>query len=154
MHPIISRLIDEGAWPTGNLNNISEAAVRSVAPDEERLCLMEPENFRTVQDEATNGVVEFWQEFGALTEIAPERYLIVGDFGLGSDAPIVIEADPEVPDPKVLRLQWRCEGHTANTHWVPFFDHLSEFATFLYAQRNTTEEAEHGEGGKASPATS
>ena len=147
MHPLISRLIDEGVWPTGNLNNISEAAVHSVAPGEERICLLQPENFRTVEEEATNGVVEFWREFGALTEIAPANFIIVGDFGLGSDAPIIVDTDQESPDPKVLRLQWKCESHTAITHWVPFFDRLSDFATFLREQKK----AEQGGDGDSEP---
>jgi hypothetical protein len=134
-HPIISRLIRDGAWPIGNLNDIPKTAIQSIAPDEEALCLLDPVHFRTVGREVKIGVPEFWEKYGALSEIDPERYLIIGDFGLGSDAPIIIDSDPNSLDPEVRRLAYSFKEGMTETHWITFFDHLSEFAKFLYEQK-------------------
>ena len=70
----------------------------------------------------------FWGPYGALHEIVPEKALILGDFGLGSDAPIILNyaADPE--DPPVFRLRWR-DGR--RTDWVQGACNFDEFASML-----------------------
>jgi len=131
IHPIIGSLIRRGLWPVGELNPLSVEVVQSVAPGEDRLCLSAPENFRTVKSEAELGVPEFWKKYGALSELDSARALIIGDFGLGSDAPIVIDSDFRIQDPRVMRLAWGVFEGGAKTCWVTFFERLSEFAAFL-----------------------
>ena len=87
-----------------------------------------------------SGVPKFWIEFGALSEIDPANALIIGDFGLGSDAPITIDSDTRIVDPKVMRLAWGAHEQKVTNHWIVFFQRLSEFATFLEnALRNAAE---------------
>ena len=43
---------------------------------------------------AGDGSGDFWPRFGALEQIVPEKVVIIGDFGPGSDAPIARSARP------------------------------------------------------------
>jgi hypothetical protein len=65
---------------------------------------------------------------GALDEIAPEKALIIADFGLGSDAPIVLNYSVYSNNPPVFRLRWGPDGLTT---WVQAADGFGEFAEML-----------------------
>ena len=45
-----------------------------------------------------------WERFGALDQIVPEKALIIGDFELGSDSPIILDYSRDASNPPVLRL--------------------------------------------------
>jgi hypothetical protein len=68
-------------------------------------------------------------QFGALDQIEPERALIIGDFGMGSDAPIILDYRNADSDPPVLRLRWS-EGRDNNA-WVRCAASFDEFADML-----------------------
>jgi hypothetical protein len=138
-HKLIEELVSRGAWPTGELNAIPKSAICAIAPDEDRLVLYPPESFHTIESEIQNGNKAFWQEFGALSEISPDRFIIIGDFGLGSDTAIVVDAEPSDPDPIVLRLAWQGAGTTIDNHWVTFFERLSDFTSFIESNHNKNE---------------
>jgi hypothetical protein len=99
--PLLRQLIAAGIWATvakagwGQYERplASRERVRRFAPEEDEIHLWIPP-FRTIADEvaAASDVVvnEFWKRQGALDEIIPEKALILGDFGLGSDAPIIL----------------------------------------------------------------
>ena len=74
------------------------------------------------------GAGDFWERFGALHQIVPEKALIIGDFGLGSDAPIVLDFAKDASNPPVLRLRW---GSDQRNDWVLGARDFDEFAEML-----------------------
>ncbi|AGA28281.1 hypothetical protein Sinac_4062 [Singulisphaera acidiphila DSM 18658] len=71
--------------------------------------------FHTVRERASSN--PYWMDpLAAPSEIDFDLALDIGDFGLGSDAPILLDyrEDPEMP--RVIRLRWPPDG-CAN-HWV------------------------------------
>ena len=124
-------LIDGDVWP--NPNNelrqnlspiVSVDTIRNFASDEENLYL-HPPPFRTVADHAEqNG---FWGEHAAPNDLDFANALVLGDFGIGSDAPIVLDYSDNRDNPSVKRLQWHPDGN----RWVEIFDTFSKFANLL-----------------------
>lgn len=131
------RLIDAGIWPSRNHPSmteqewkpiISEDRVRRFAPDEGLICFASPP-FRSIADHrAAGGAGDFWQRFGALDQIVPEKAICIGDFGLGSDAPIILDYSRDRFDPPVLWLRWS-EGRC--TEWVEGARNFDQFAEML-----------------------
>lgn len=110
-------LISAGVWPSAdraaseqNLHPLASAdRVRTIAAEEEVIYLYRPP-FRTIADEIASAsdvvVNEFWMRHGALNDIIAEKALLLGDFGLGSDAPIILNYALDAVDPPVFRLRW------------------------------------------------
>ena len=136
---LLSDLLATGKWPAlesaarGQYQRSLAAAdrVRKFAVEEDEIRLYAPP-FRTIADElaqasavAVNG---FWKRYGALNEIAPEHALILGDFGLGSDAPIILNYAVDALDPPVFRLRW--VPHQPNK-WIKGARNFNEFAYLL-----------------------
>ncbi len=136
--PGLARLIEAGVWPsTSGPSMISQELrpivrperVRRFAGDESLICLWPPP-FRTIaQVQAACGAGDFWERFGALQEIVPERALIIGDFGLGSDSPVVLDFARDASNPPVLRLRWGPRGQ--GNEWVQGARDFDEFAAML-----------------------
>jgi hypothetical protein len=137
----LSDLIATGRWPLtqaeANRQNlpsgpIPRELIKKLVPGEEQLFLLPPP-FRTIAErrergergERDGGERNFWREYGALDEIDPQRAVVIGDFGLGSDAVIVLDYRP-ARSPSLIRLAWT-DG-ALRPHWVPFFATFSEFA--------------------------
>lgn len=110
----LSQLILAGAWPSSereaNRQNLQTApvprdVVERLVPGENQIYLLPPP-FTTIADRRAGAEREFWEDFGALDKIDPARALLIGDFGLGSDAVIALDyrADPEPPT--VIRQAW------------------------------------------------
>ncbi|HXT10953.1 MAG TPA: hypothetical protein VN873_05260 [Candidatus Angelobacter sp.] len=74
------------------------------------------------------GAGDFWQRFGALPQIVPDFALVIGDFGLGSDSPIILDYAQDSTNPPVFRLRWGQNGHN---EWVPGARDFDEFAIML-----------------------
>jgi hypothetical protein len=136
---IICDLIASGIWPKDaksamaqNLQPlVSRERLRRFAPDEDHLYLYAPP-FRTIADEVASSspvVAErFWKALGALGQIIPEKALILGDFGQGSDAPIILDYSRDSLDPPVFRLRYSAGGRT---DWVQAAANLAEFSAIL-----------------------
>jgi hypothetical protein len=97
---------------------------------------MPPSCFQTLaRESATTGVVKFWSKFGAWHEIRPELALVIADFGLGSDAPIVLDYQDDQNSPSVMRLKWgSSDGRIfdgTHNHWVRCADGFEEFISVL-----------------------
>jgi hypothetical protein len=131
----IEALLAEGFWPRDNgaaqlqnLNSlVSPEAVRAFAPEEARLFLYPPP-FITVREEMAHN--RFWSDpRSASSEIDPDRTLIIGDFGLGSDAPIALDYSRHSEMPSVIRLRWGADGN----HWVEVAPDVRTFVAYLKA---------------------
>jgi hypothetical protein len=93
------------------------------------MCLELPP-FRTIAKvRGAGGAGDFWERFGALDQIDPERALIIGDFGLGSDSPVILDYALNPSSPPVLRLRWGPRG--LGNEWVQGARDFDEFAEML-----------------------
>ncbi len=137
---LLMRLQAIGVWPSAtgpSINQqqlhplISADFVRRFAADESLICCYPPP-FRTVaQERASYGDNnDFWERFGALDQIVPEKALIIGDFGIGSDSAIILDYARNANRPPVLRLQWEWEPKQ-RTNWVQGAQDFDEFARML-----------------------
>jgi hypothetical protein len=109
---LLARLIDAGHWPSRQgpsmtsqqLNpRFSQEQVRRFADDESLICLQPPPFPTVAMERDAGGAGDFWERFGALDQITPEKALIIGDFGLGSDSPIILDYLRDPICPPVLR---------------------------------------------------
>lgn len=103
--------------------------VQRFAPDETLICLARPPFATIAVHRDAGGSGDFWSKFGALHQIEAEKSVVIGDFGLGSDSPIVLDYSRNSFDPPVLRLRWSGNGTQINTEWIEGarnFDHFAE----------------------------
>ncbi len=133
----LTELIESGNWPA----NAAEAnqqhrgrmipshLVKEVADDEEEIYL-HPAPFHTIAHECGKSRSTFWDECGALNEIDPSRAVILGDFGMGSDSPIILDYRVSLTDPEVWRLKWG-EPYGSGNHWKIVAPTFSQFASKL-----------------------
>ena len=117
--PGLARLIAAGVWPSAAgpsmtaqqlYPTIPADRMRRFAAEESLICLQPPPLRTIVQERAAGGGGVFWERYGALDQIDPERALIIGDFGLGSDSQIILDFSRDAVNPPVLRLLWRPRG--------------------------------------------
>lgn len=136
---LLTELLSNGIWPPDGNAAMAQNLRSLVPPDRVRLFAVEEDviffnfpPFRTIADDlaaASPVVIEgFWAPYGALHEIDPARALILGDFGLGSDAPIILNYAIDQIDPPVFRLRWR-DGR--GTDWVQGARNFADFAALL-----------------------
>ncbi len=128
----LSSLIGAGAWPTtesANSQNLRPLAtpedVDRLAPGE-RSIFLNPPPFSTLASEIAANP-QFWDEHGALIEIDPQLALVIGDFGSGSDAAIVLDYRRTSEEPSVMRLAWGSQGNS----WVEIAPTFEAFARLL-----------------------
>jgi hypothetical protein len=103
-------LIDSGLWPKTpveamhqNIRSlVSKERVQVFAPEQDRMYLLSPP-FSTVAARMTHNR-KFWVRFGALEQISSELSVLIADFGLGSDSPILLDYRPDGSNPAVIRL--------------------------------------------------
>lgn len=144
--PLLQRLVASGRWPGSPAADGHKHAdevvpverIAALAPGEESLTLYWPP-LETVASNIIefeeNGWPPFWDEHGALDELDPDRALILGDFGLGSDAPILLDYRAGL-EPRVIKLEWGpAEGDgppfRSPTSWVTIADSFVEFVERL-----------------------
>lgn len=110
-------MIEICVWPSDldSENKISYSIkterVKLIAPDESKIYLYAPPFVNVAKCGSDH---EFWQKFGALAQIDAERALIIADFGLGADSPIILDYARNRLNPPVFRLQWL--GKDGNVH--------------------------------------
>jgi hypothetical protein len=134
----LTRLLAVGVWPSADGPSMNEQELHPTIPRdrvrrfaaEESLIRLQPPPFPTIaQVRAAGGAGDFWERFGALYQIDLERALLIGDFGLGSDSPVVLDYARDASNPPVLRLRWgpRRQGN----EWVQGARDFDEFAEML-----------------------
>ena len=73
---------------------------------------------------------EFWSRFGALEQISPDLSIFLGDFGLGSDSPILLDYAKNALSPAVIRLKWNY-GEGQRNEWLLCADSFDAFSDLL-----------------------
>jgi hypothetical protein len=105
------------------------AGTRSALAPQESLICLQPPPFHTIAAEiAECKTGDFWERFCRLDQIVPEKALIIGDFGLGSDAAIILDFARDGLNPPVLWLRW---GPERRNEWVQGARDFDEFAELL-----------------------
>jgi hypothetical protein len=129
-------LVAAGRWPSTNEQAlaqngepplISAARVQLLAPEESRIYLFcHPP--RLVAERAAGTEREFWNApFVHPSGIDFNLSVVIGDFGLGSDAPILL--DYRCSPPRVVRLLW--VGNGQQNRWVTMAKDFQTFAEVL-----------------------
>jgi hypothetical protein len=134
----VPRLLDElvaaGRWPRDSKEAMAQnlkclvppERVQTLAPEEQLLYLLPPP-FYTVRHKSEGN--PFWfSDMAAPRGINFDLALDIGDFGLGSDAPILLDYREDESNPRVIRLRWRGNGKA--NEWVVM---APDFATFVSA---------------------
>ena len=136
---LLNELIELGVWPTGNPNGqelkplLGKEAARQLSPEDDRIVLMTPP-FHTIGDELRGGNY-FWQSgVSNPNEIDYDKALIVADFGLGSDSPIILYFDP-MDAPRIMYLRWSGNGPNIRHQWVETHTTFDKFATAVGLDR-------------------
>jgi hypothetical protein len=132
----IIELINKGIWPSNksevekqDISPItSEELVKLIATDESYIYFYTLNSFITMREEIS-GNEDFWTEVGALDEIDIDKCLIIGDFGIGSDSPIVLDYSEDAIKPVVKRLVW--ESELVLNHWGIIAKDFKEFIDIL-----------------------
>jgi len=136
-------LINRGLWPKTekealrqNIRSfVPKERIQLFAPEEDRIFLVWPP-FRTVSKIRSNaerrggGEEKFWSSSAAPEGLSPALSVFIGDFGLGSDSPILLDYREDRFNPTVIRLQWR-KGLDLPNIWVRCADSFDEFADML-----------------------
>jgi hypothetical protein len=87
--------------------------------------------FQNIEHVASGRSGSFWQQFGAIDQIAPSlSIIIIGDFGLGSDAPIILNYAMDRDDPPVFRLCWSENGR--GNKWLQCAAGFNDFAQLIF----------------------
>jgi hypothetical protein len=134
----IPRLLEEmltaGRWPRNAAEAnarcghplFSQERLQAVAPGEHTIFLLPPP-FLTVREQVVGN--PFWTEdYAAPDGIDFDLSLDIGDFGIGSDAPILLDYREKADNPCVLRLLWSRGG--SSNQWVVM---APDFPTFVAA---------------------
>jgi hypothetical protein len=128
----LKKLIELGIWPKtseesmqqNSSNLISKEHLKKIAPDEEYIYFYPPP-FETIQSEL-NDNKEFWIEFGAIHQLETDKCLIIGDFGLGSDAAIILDYSNSLRNPRVKRQVWASDGNYWETIAIDFEEFIEK----------------------------
>lgn len=138
--PVLQLLIENGFWPRDNKQVMAQERqplipldkIKVFAPEEDTIVFMRPP-FHTLAVEIP-GAKEFWNKMGALHEVDAELTLIIGDFGLGSDAPIALDYRQDINNPSVIRLRHLgdpIEWGKVTSSWIKVADTFDEFAALI-----------------------
>ena len=129
-------LVNRGLWPRTREEELKqnlkclvpEDRIRIIAPEQNEIYFLRPP-FVTVAYRIGKGD-QFWSKFGAQEGISPQLSLVVGSFGLGSDAPILLDYRENRADPAVIRLKWNYGTDVGNV-WMRCANSFDEFADLL-----------------------
>jgi hypothetical protein len=137
----IINLSNIGFWPQDtkkateqNLKPlVSSEIVKKIVPGENSIYFNSIESFSLLSDEISYDY-DFWKNEGALDKINPEMCVIIGDFGMGSDSPIILDYSDNINMPKVKRLIWLENGN----YWEKLADNIDDFLFKLQIKINCT----------------
>jgi hypothetical protein len=122
-------MLAEGRWPR-TAEEATKQNLHSRVPEDRnrtlrRIYLYAPP-FHTIARITTGPGRDFYSRFGALHELVPEASVEIGDFGLGSDAPILLDYWSGPTEPQVIHLEWADPNY-----WVVMAPSFAEFVELL-----------------------
>ena len=131
---LLNEMLAAGRWPrtpeeAESQNRrpwVSTENIRRLAPDE-TLIYFFPPPFFTVRERSRENDFWNWPQTDP-NGIDFDLAIDIGDFGLGSDAPILLDYRADPTNPRVIRLQWSRTGE--NNRWVQM---AHDFKTFVEA---------------------
>ena len=134
----IIALIDSGIWPKNqeesmrqNIHiSISQENLKKIAPNEDYIYFYPPP-FNTVATLIEKNK-EFWLKYGAIDSIQPDKCLMIGHFGIGSDAAIILDYSINLQTPSVKRQVWNKEGN----YWETIASSFEEFIDKIKLSNN------------------
>ncbi len=123
-------LIESGWWPTqanakyqNGAGLVAPEQVQRVSREDRRIYFLPPPFQRVA--EAMDRHPSFWLSPAvALRQIDPYRAIDIGDFGIGSDSPILLDFRQDMAQPAVLYLHY--DAHRT-TRWLKCADSFLEF---------------------------
>lgn len=147
---LLSNLIKSGVWPTDNPNKqefsplLKKDAARKMSPEDDRIILMPPP-FHTIGDEVRGGN-SFWRK-GVTNpnEIEYDKALIIADFGMGSDSPIILYYD-SMESPTVMYLRWTGNADDIRQQWIETHATFDEFAKAVGLDTMNAQQTDEPEG--------
>jgi hypothetical protein len=127
----LAALLAAGKWTrpdalAGGMIDLGPGCARCLSKDDDQLVLMPPP-FHTIADEIVGGN-EWWNT--GLTnagEIDYSKAVIIADFGMGSDSPIILYYGRS-PEPSVMYLKWSGNGAGLRHSWVQTHASFDDFA--------------------------
>jgi hypothetical protein len=128
---LLFELIEGGVWTQentmpGNMVDLGKDKAALINPEEDQLILLPPP-FHTIENELENGN-EFWnKELTNVGEIDYSKAVIIADFGIGSDSPIVLYYESN-NNPSIMYLKWECAGTYCRHKWERTHDSFNRFA--------------------------
>ena len=129
---LLLKMLDAARWPR-DAEEASKQNLRPLIPDDRirrlRQIYLYPPPFRTVAQIVAGRGGEFYSQFGALHRLVPEAAIEVADFGIGADAPILLEYWAGPSDPRVIHLEWPGRGRP--NYWAVMADDFPNFVEML-----------------------
>lgn len=127
--PTLQALVAEGRWPTTERDVrlqeywrvISGEKVMALAPDQ-RMVVFQPPPFHRASETLTGEHMAWCPVAGLELELC----LDIGDFGPGSDTPILLDYSIDRERPRLLRLAWEGARPTGWTELASSFDELAD----------------------------
>ena len=132
--PEIELLMKKGIWPDSYEKGLKQNSLpifpienlKHIIPEEETIYFRRPP-FQTVRQELESDTSNYWSEFGAVSELNPDLSVIIGDFGIGSDAPLILKYESQKSTPSVWKLVWAKKGN----YWREVSPSFEEFMEAL-----------------------
>lgn len=118
---LLTELIRNGKWtPAGTLCggmfDLGIGAARRLSTNDDQLVLMPPP-FHSIADEIRDGNAWWKTDLTNVGEIDYEKAVIIADFGMGSDSPIILYY-ATLDEPQVLFLKWTWRKRQARHSWA------------------------------------
>lgn len=141
------KLIETGRWPRTHEEElhqnirplVSMERVQVFAPECDQIYFVRPP-FSTVASLIANGHT-FESSFCVLDQITPDLSILIGDFGPGSDSPILLDYRQDAAKPSVIRLKLNPIRDSSpggrqkvlgwRNAWLPCADSFEAFADML-----------------------
>lgn len=144
---LLADLIRSGKWtPTGTLCggmfNLGDSAAHRLSVDDNQLILMPPP-FHSIGDEVLDGNAWWMTDLTNVGQIDYERALIIADFGMGSDSPIILYYET-TSEPVVMYLKWTWHGRKPSHSWKQTHSSFEDFAADVGLIESNAQQASAG----------
>jgi hypothetical protein len=129
---LLQAMLAAGRWPRTS-DEASKQRSRSLVPEDRirrlRKIFLYPPPFVTVARIVAGSGKGFYSWYGALHELVPEASIPIGDFGLGADAPILLDYRANPDEPRVIHLEWSDDD--SSNYWVVMTRNFASFVELL-----------------------